>query len=936
MHPKIKALLPHVVAIVSFVILSSVYFSPVFDGYTLIQGDADTFQGMSREIDHYRTTNEEEPLWTNSMFGGMPAYQISVVNKNNWLSYIDQTIKMGLPKPVAILFTTMLGFYIFALCVGVNPWIGILGAIGYGFSTIHILYIGAGHITKINAVAYIAPTVGGFILAFRKKLLLGVAVFSLFLGLNLMANHFQMTYYLAWLLVAVGLGEAARLLVFKEFKSLGKTIAFLLIGVVLAILPNLTNLTSTLEYSKHTTRGKTDLTIEPNNKKKEQTTQKGLNKDYILEYNYGKGELLSLIIPNARGEKDGYLGDDEKLMETIDPEFTDQVAQMNRYWGGQRMSGGAFYFGVVMFVFCFFGFLFYKDPLKWSFLGLFLIAITLALKEADATNDFFINHFPMYSKFRDSKMILVLVQFMVPALGVVFLDRFLFPKSTSTDLAPEKRSFFMPKGLSVKKKPLLIASGVLIFLGVLLYLSPSISGSFIKSEETKMFADAFKGAKDKPEQIEYFKGLKKELINARISVFKSDVGRFIFYCFIACALIFSFAHSKISKYLFIGIALIAVLFDNIGVSKRYLNNKENEDGGYKSYIEASIGATPGLAQKADLFILKKEKGSIVDFNKKSSMLNNKMLNHEPYNNIEEEESLNTLADFGVLSLNSNFRVLHLNNPFNESNTSYYHKSIGGYHGAKLKRYQELIDFYIFNEIQAINSQIGAKKNEKINFYMRDPQFASIRSLPEEQQKKQMQLIYDTISIQNIKAETPILNMLNTKYVVTNKGVNPVENSNKNGNCWFVEKLKPVGSANKEMLALKEINLKNEAVVPSSQIKKSSWSKTNKDSIYMTKYGTNNISYSSVSKSALPAIFSEVYYPDGWNCYVDGKKVETFRANYVLRGAIIPAGKHKIEWKFEPQTFYTSSAISLIGSILLFLGCGFIFGSNAKKRFYPKA
>ena len=610
---KIKPLLPHVVAIVSFVILSSIYFSPVFDNYSLDQADSGKFQGMSREIDHFRTTNEEEPLWTNSMFGGMPAYQISVVNKNNWLSYIDQTIKMGLPKPVAILFTTMLGFYIFALCVGVNPWIGILGAIGYGFSTIHVLYIGAGHTTKMNAVAYIAPTVGGLILAFRKQILLGATVFSLFLGLNLMANHFQMTYYLAFLLVAVGIGETARLLIFKEFKALGKTIAFLLIGVVLAILPNLTNLTSTLEYSKHTTRGKTELTIEPNNKTKDKLSQKGLNKDYILEYNYGKGELLSLLIPNARGGNNDYLGSDEKAIQNVDEDYLEQVSQMDRYWGGQRMSGGAFYFGVVMFVFCFFGFLFYKDPIKWAFLAITLLCLTLSLKEADSTNDFFINHFPLYGKFRDSKMILVLLQFMVPALGVLFLDRFFFPKPTQENLEEEKKSFFTPKDLSVKKKPLLIASGLLLVFGMSIYISPGLSGSFMKKEEGKMFSEEIKKSKDNSQQVEYIKGIKIELISARKELFKADAGRFVFLCFIACGIILSTLYFKISKQALIGIALIAVLGDNFSVCKRYLSNKENEEGGYEKYTESSIGATPGLPKKADFFILNKEKKNIFGY-----------------------------------------------------------------------------------------------------------------------------------------------------------------------------------------------------------------------------------------------------------------------------------------------------------------------------------
>ena len=424
MNSKLKALLPHIIAIAVFIGLSSIYFSPLFDGNALRQSDVKQFQGMAKEIVDYRLMNDnKEPLWSNSMFGGMPAYQVSVSHDSNVLIYVDRIIKLGLPTPVGILFLAMLGFYIFALCLRINPWLGILGAIGFGFSTINILYLAGGHITKVNAIIYMAPALGGMLLAFRGKWLLGSAIFGLFLGLNITANHLQMTYYFAFLSVAVAFGEAIRLLIQKEILTLGKTVVALTVATVLGVLPAASNLLTTLEYSEFTTRGTTDLTIKPKNPTNVQEKE-GLNKNYILEYNFGPGEFLSILAPNAKGERGEYIGNDEEAMLNVDGQYAEQIAQMNRYWGGQSFTGGAFYFGAAMIAFFLLGLILLKDNLKWPFLAISILAILLASNDPGGINDFFINKFPMYNKFRDSKMILVLLQVMIPALGVLFLDRF--------------------------------------------------------------------------------------------------------------------------------------------------------------------------------------------------------------------------------------------------------------------------------------------------------------------------------------------------------------------------------------------------------------------------------------------------------------------------------------------------------------------------------
>lgn len=894
-----KKIIPHLVAIGVFVLLACIYFSPIFNDYSLKQSDIQQFRGMEKEIVDANLVNDEDALWTNSMFGGMPAYQISVKHPNNFMVNVDKFIKLGLPRPVGLLFMAMLGFYIFALCLRVNPWLGILGAIAFGFSTINILYIGAGHVTKVNAIAYMAPALGGMILAFRGKWLIGSAVFALFFALNLSANHLQMTYYLAFLLAAVAIGEAIRLLIKKEFVSLGKVVAALGIGAILAIMPSWGNLSSTLEYSKYTTRGATDLTLKPKGEKTKKVNE-GLETSYILEYNYGKGELLSIVAPNARGERGEALGNDEDVMMNVDPQYAENISQMNRYWGGQRMSGGAFYFGVLMLVFALFGLVFLKDAIKWPFLVIAILALLLASNDPGGINHFFINKVPLYNKFRDSKMILVLLQVMIPALAVLFLDK-----------------LFKKDGLWGNKKVWLIACGVITLVGIILYAAPSISGSMMSKEETKQFAKALEGTKD-PRQIEFVNGLKAELINARTSIYQSDFGRAIGLIILGCGLILLSIYTKASTLVLSLIGIVAVTADNMSVAKRYLNN-EDMDTVTSSWEDVTKSSTPYLPEASDMSILNAEKGNVPGYESKVNALVSVMGEHPNYANMDGRTQ-RAIAEFGALNLNSDYRVFSFANPFNETSTSYFHKSIGGYHGAKLKRFQEIVDFQIGEELQAINQVIGNAKNDKLR------QYAMTMQIPQEK----MQAVFDTISVDGVslEKEAPVLNMLNAKYIVVNKAGKATRNTSANGAAWFVGSIKKVNSSNDEMLGLGKLNTKETAVVNVKDTKvalKDRYALDSTSSIKLTKYGTNELTYAVKSKTELPAIFSEIYYPEGWNCYADGKQIEPFRADYLLRGAVIPAGTKTVVWKFEPQSFYTASKIALIGSLLLLLSVAFILG-----------
>ncbi len=905
MKINFKSLLPHIVSILVFVIVSSIYFSPVFEGYSLKQNDIRQHKGMSKEIDDFRITHGKEPLWTNSMFGGMPAYQISTKYENNLLAKVNLMFQLGLPHPVGLLFLAMLGFYIFGLCLKVNPWLSMLGGLAFGLSTINLLYIGAGHNSKVNAIAYMAPALGGFILAFRGRLMLGAAIFGLFFGLNITCNHFQMTYYLVFLLGAVGIVEVIRLSLQKSFVELGKAVGVLLIAGGIGVLPGIGNITSTLEYSKYTTRGATDLTITPKGENNEQRVAEGLNTNYILEYNYGKGEILSIIAPNAKGAKDDLIANDEKAMENVDPQFSGQISQMNHYWGGQRMSGGAFYFGVVMFAFFLFGMVYYKDPIKWAFLAIVLLAMALASKDPGGLNNIFINKVPMYNKFRDSKMILVLIQVIFPALGILFLNYLLERKEEI-----------------VNKKKLLITTGSILLFGIVLYMFPSVSGSFMRSEEIGQFDEAMKSVKD-PTQLTMFTQMKQALIETRISIYKSEIGRTLLLLAVGSGIVLLFFLTRINRMILTVVSIVFVFGDNLSVSKRYLNN-DGDGMHYNSYEEETVASLPYVPQASDISILNREKVNISGFEAKKGSLLSQMKLSSSYETMENQGSLETIADFGTLNMNTDYRVLTFANPFNETGTSYFHKSIGGYHGAKLKRYQEMIDFYISDEMMKLNQIVSAEKNRKLREY------SAVMEITQDK----AQAVFDTISVSDITLpdSMPVLNMLNVKYLIVNPAQSALMNHGANGNAWFVKDVLKANSTNEEMSKLKSINSKNQAVINKEfAAAVSAPSLDSTSTIKLLKYDVNTINYLSSSNVKATAVFSEIWYPEGWNCYVDGKKIESLRANYVLRAAVIPAGKHTVSWKFEPKAYYQSETLALIGSFGLIGGCIFIFGFSLKKN-----
>jgi hypothetical protein len=862
---KLKKFVPHGVAVLMFIALSAVYFYPQVEGFQLRQGDNEQYSGMSKEISDFREKYHSEPLWTNGAFSGMPAYQISTKNSNYVEPIENFLIMKTFSRPIGYTLLAMIGCYVLLLCFGVSPWISIIGSIAFGFASINMLYMGAGHNTKVHAISLLPMVIGALLLAYRKDLKVGALLFSFFLCLELSANHLQMTYYGMFLIGFIILVEFFIYLKDKLLLKFLKISSVLIVAAILGILPTFSSLYTTYEYGKYSTRGKSELTVSPpQNGSQQQSTGDALDPGYITQYSLGVGEVWSMVIPDVKGGSETYMGNKKEAMENVNPQFRDYVAQSPSYWGEQLFSGGAFYFGASMFVLFILGFIFIKDNIKWAFLAASVLAIVLSLKYGSILQ-FFIGHFPLFNKFRDTKMMLILVQIAFPFIGMLFV-----------------KELFARK---LDRKKLLYSIIAINGILLLFYVMPSTFFDFFSSVENQQFAKQAAGIQNNPEYLNQFNTFLSELENARIAIFKSDVLRSLFFGIVVSVLVYLVALDKLKKNYFLMILGLIVLIDVWMVDKRYLNNEESGKG-YKHWVEKQEYRNPYRASTADNFILNNELNNNPSLRAKiDESVNQSLSTSKQANSVADKEGIT----FRELGFATDYRVLTLQDPFSNGSISYFHKSIGGYHGAKLKKYQELIDFYLSREYSTIVNTIqdSTVTNEKI--------------------------------AEMFKSRIPVLSMLNTKYILVNPNAPALVNPNANGNCWFAKKISYAGSADEEILSLGKVDLKNTAVI--SKTLEGNIGAIQVDStasIQLTSYKPNDLIYKSRSNTPQVAIFSEIYYPKGWNVYVDGKKSSYFSADYLLRGMKVPAGEHTIEYRFEPSSYKTGVTVSIASSILLLL------------------
>jgi hypothetical protein len=800
-----KKVAPYLAAILLFIVITFAFFSPLLEGKRIFQSDTAQFQGMSKEIGDFRSTTGQEPLWTNSMFGGMPAYQISTNYNSNLVGYLDTIFTLGLPRPANMLFLYFLGFFFLLLVMKVDPWLSIAGAIAFAFSSFFMIIIDVGHNSQAHAIGYMAPVLAGFILTFRKRYILGGLISAVFLSLELKANHPQITYYLVIIAILLGISELIQAIRLKTYKPYFLSLVIIFIAAGFALATNITSLWATYEYGNYTIRGKSELTTNKANR----TT--GLDKDYATQWSYGVGETMTLLIPNFYGGTDQKLDINSNTAKALRannvPEenvrqFVDQHLPM--YWGSQPFTAGPVYVGAIIFFLFVLGLLIIKGPIKWWLLAATLLSICLSWgHNFMALTDLFFSYVPGYNKFRSVTMILVIAEFAMPLLGILALKEFFDSKRD-------------PKKLM---KQLFIAVGIVGGITLIFALIPGMFLDFTSS------ADAAR-AKQSGLPDWLMQGMRED----RQSLLQMDAWRTLIFILLTGGVMYAALFNKIRKqYAYIIIALL-ILIDMYPIAKRYLNSE--------SFRSQSEMATPYQPTPADEQILRDK--------------------------------------------SPDYRVLNLSvNTFNDASTSYFHKSLGGYHGAKLRRYQELIDEGIQKDIETFARGMNTDS-------------------------------------------TGVLNMLNTKYIIipdNNHQPSVFPNPNAFGNAWFVQNFNLVENADAELGSIHKINPKETAIISkkfAEDLKGFNPGRDPSDAIVLEHYAPNDLLYNYKSKNNGLVVFSEIYYPKGWHAYVDGKLTPHFQTDYVLRAMILPAGEHKVEFKFEPSVYRVGEKISLISSIILIL------------------
>ncbi|MCF8364468.1 MAG: YfhO family protein [Bacteroidales bacterium] len=787
----VKRIWPYIAAIVLFLTLTLIYFSPILEGKKLKQTDIANWRGMSKEIIDFRDSTGQEALWTNSMFGGMPAYQISTIYQGAYMKTIDRVFLLGLLSPIKYVFLYLLGFYILLLILRVNPWLAVLGAIGFAFSSYFFIIIEAGHNSKAHALGYIAPVLGGIILAYRGKYFWGAALTALFLALELSANHPQLTYYLFLIVVIFGIAQFIESVQKNQLPHFFKASLVLVIAAILAVGANISGLWATWEYGKYTIRGKSELSSEKENR------TSGLDIDYATQWSYGIPETFTLLIPDFMGGASGKAPSEnsktfEELKRVVPGQANQYLQYFSMYWGKQPFTSGPVYVGAVMIFLFVLGLIVVKGKYKWWLLTATILSILLSWgKNFMPLTEFFLHYMPAYNKFRAVSMTLVIANVAIPILGILALKELIERKA-------DKKKNLKDLGIALG-----LTGGLILFI---MAFAGSIF-SFSASSDNQLL------------QAWFPQNLISALEQDRLSLLRTEGLRSLIFILLTGLAIWAVIAQKVKKeYAFMALILL-VTIDMWTVSKRYLNSE--------NFVNANKVEKPFTPTAANLQILQDK--------------------------------------------DPNFRVLNKTvSAFNDASTSYFHKSIGGYHGAKLRRYQDLIDYHI--------------------------------------------------SQNNMN----VLNMLNTKYFIV-PGANGQPQAQYNpqalGNAWAVKSFRIVNNADEEIEVLNNFDPAREAIIDKSFAKYAEGFKSNTSTdavIILTNYQPNKLVYNFSSSAQEMLVFSEIYYDKGWNVYVDGEKQDYFRANYILRAMIVPAGTHEIIWEFEPDVYYTGGIISTIASIIILL------------------
>jgi hypothetical protein len=811
MNNTLSKFLPHVIAIVLMMAASFIFYGPeVFEGKVLVQNDNIQSQIMQTEVRKYGAIDGKLPLWTNAMFSGMPAYQI-LYNTDSFIKYPFKALLLGnsmLPPQTNILLI-MLGMYLFLSVLGIDWRISILGAIGFGLSANNVLLSEAGHSTKLVSLGYAAPIFAGAILAYRKKYLLGASVAALMIGLQVYANHIQITYYTLILLGILSVFFLVDAIKKGEIGSWATASGALAIAALLGFGANVSRLWTTYEYAAETIRGKSEL-LKKTSSSGSSATGEGLSKDYAFDWSYGKLETFNFLIPNYVGGNSSkyFVQNDESesiaVLRTMGEQANELAQATSHYWGPQPFTSGPVYMGIIFFFLAILGVFLIPGNLKyWLFGSALLMTIMAWGKHLMGFNGMLFDVLPLYNKFRAVTMTLTMVNFCIMALAAWGLHHFL-----TRGIDPE-----------IKKKSLLMAGGVTAGLLVLGWLLGG-NGNYGADGLTNL-----------PEN------LRNAIILDRKALLNDDLMRSFLFFGIGFAALFFSQRFKVGTWVMFGIVGLLAMMDVWNVDRRMVNEE--------SFQEESAVQSQKLPSKADELIMKDQ--------------------------------------------DLHYRVINFNgNPFSNAMPSLFHKHTGGYHAAKLMRYQEAIEKYLGNPGKYFN----------------------------------------------------VYSMLNTKWII--QGENAMPNMQAFGNAWFAKNIQTVPDADAEIAAIGNLQRPDTAVLVTAMASKlGSFSPAfdSSNTIKLTKYHPDRMEYQYNAKTDQLAVFSEVYYPEskGWKILIDGKPHDSYlKVNFLLRGSKVPAGNHTLQMVFEPKSYYTGEKIAMGSSILVLLLFGFGLFNYAKSGQFPGA
>jgi len=1005
-----KSNLWHAGAIGVFLLISCVYFYPALSGYVVEQADVKNWVGASQEIADYRESGEQVG-WTNAMFSGMPATQISMAYEGKAIpDFFRGALSLWLPSPISLLFVYFLSFYILAMSFKVKPLVGIIGSIAYGLSSYFIVIIEAGHVTKALAVGYAPLLIAGFIFAYRwKNWMLGVALSALFMTFQLSANHLQITYYLIFLLLGLGIIELIRHLKKEDgVKKFIKVSLGLIVAYGVAILINYGNIKGTSDYAEATTRGGTELTLNPDGTKKENVTS-GLDRDYITAWSYGRSETFTFLVPNFKGGETQKLGADkknDKALKKADSMYRPNIKQSNQYWGDQPFTSGPVYIGAIVVLLALLALYYVKDNIKWALLVVTLLTVMLAwgrnyvsasvllpillyalapffdekkriiftiantavlmffiamgdLFVSKSLTDLFLDYLPGYNKFRAVTIILVIAEICIPLMGLFFLHK-----------------LFEAKTEIVKNiKPFFIISGSLIFILLFCFgMVPTMFNGFISDQELAMLEGI------DPAQAEGAEEFFAQLEQVRVSIFRADVWRSLIFVLLGAGVIFAYIKDVFNKTV-LGAALgLLILVDLVMVDSRYLST-EKSGKNFKQWTEAYKQKYPYTAGDGENQILSFEIQENPELAEKmdstmsvlESTLKDKDLSGA------EKQRLTDWALFRTLNRYTNFRVLEEGNAFNSSYVSYFNKSIGGYHGAKLGRYQELIEFHLANNNPAIFDMLNMKyvirpaydQSGKItnsnlsrvnstalgNAWLSkgikvvanaDEEIASLKSARTFRMPtfgEHLLLVNGVVDSSGIVRETDQISLLFVqgkdsagKSLIDTIPMQEIPYSAVTEEMPLAFVLDTTGSigwdyamnVDSSRMPLLGVSPggragwdpEKETVIDQrykSNLTQEKYSGEGK--VEMISYHPDLLSYSFSSPEKQLVVFSEIYYPAGWKAYVDNEEVPISCVNYVLRAVEVPAGDHRIELVYKVESYESAGTMAWIGSILILLLIG---------------